>query len=399
MFLHLQIPGFHAVVHQAFHPAARGRPVAVAVDAGLQAPLFATSPEARVHHIQPGVRADEALRRCPGLIVVPPDPDAYRQVQRRLGAICAAFTPRVGGTAGRLDLDLAATGTLWQRSEGSGPLAGPEMSARGIAGEIRRRCAQELSLDVYVGGSARLFVARLAAHLARAPHVAGHGVIVVAAGDEAAVTDLMPVTLVTDCAAHVRELLERCGISTIGQLRALSADDLVGLVGPDGADLYESVHGLREEVVPELVEPEPAVSATCRSGAGGAGPDGADAMITVLARELGFHLRQRQLACTRLALEVTWLDARATVQAMPLSYQSAHDLELGCAARALFAKANPRGALLARLRLTGSGLCTMEQQQELFACERTPRPPAARAQAKDRSGSGPLRGIPVSPSA
>ena len=47
MFLHLQIPGFHAAVHQAAEAGLRGRPVAVAVDAGPQAPLFATSVETR----------------------------------------------------------------------------------------------------------------------------------------------------------------------------------------------------------------------------------------------------------------------------------------------------------------------------------------------------------------
>ena len=47
MFLHLAIPGFHAAAHQAANATLRGRPVAVAVDNGDQAPLFAVSLEGR----------------------------------------------------------------------------------------------------------------------------------------------------------------------------------------------------------------------------------------------------------------------------------------------------------------------------------------------------------------
>ncbi|MBA2479037.1 MAG: DNA polymerase IV, partial [Planctomycetes bacterium] len=54
MFLHLSIPGFHAAVHQAASAALRDRPVAVAVDAGEQAPLFAVSLEGRSEGVWPG---------------------------------------------------------------------------------------------------------------------------------------------------------------------------------------------------------------------------------------------------------------------------------------------------------------------------------------------------------
>src|SRR5688572_1908392 len=152
MFLHLQVPGFHAVVHQARIPALRGRPVAVAVDAGLHAPLFATSPEARCFHVAVGMRTDEALRRCPRLQVVTPEPEIYRAAQRSLAAVCAGFTARVGGSAGRIDLDLTGTESLWPQRAAGWSADDAVAGARAVAVALRRRCAEELRFAVYLGG-------------------------------------------------------------------------------------------------------------------------------------------------------------------------------------------------------------------------------------------------------
>lgn len=369
MFLHLQVPGFHAVVHQALSPALRGKPVAVAVDAGLQAPLFAASPEARRCHVAVGMRTDEALRRCPRLQVVTPDPDAYRAAQRSLAAVCAGVAARVGGSAGRIDLDLTGMEPLWQRPTGTST-DDPVAVARAVAIAVRRRCAEELRFEVYLGGGERLLIARLAAALAREPQLSQQGVMILCATEEAAATDLMPIVLLADCDAHIRDLLERCGITTIGQLRALSADALLGLVGPGGARLYDVLHGLREDLVPEVMDAEPSITAACRAGAGGAGVEGVHGMLAVLARELAFHLRQRHLGCTRLTLDIGWCDARSLTASADLRYQTVADHALAAAAGEVFVHHARAGVRVDRLRLTATGLCTAELQQEWFPGER-----------------------------
>jgi DNA polymerase-4 len=364
MFLHLQIPGFHAAVHQANDPSLQHRPVAVAMDARLHAPLFATSPEARLRHIEPGMSADVAVRRCPDLIVVPPDPHAYRQAQRQLSRICRTYTPRVGGTTGRLDLDLTPTRTAQATRANDIPAqTGEEASVRHIAASIRRRCASELHLDGYLGGSARLLEARMAATLARAPHMAHDGIVVIAIGNECAMTDLMPVGLFTDCQAHVRDLLGLCGIATMGQLRTLSADSLLGLLGPAGTAIYESMHGLRDEVISEIADPEPSVSAGCHCGPTGAGPSTSGDMIKLLAREVGVQLRQRQLACLRVTLEVSWLVTPKSAFTARLSRPSLADHDLCCAGATLFGRNRHRDARAAHLRLIVTGLCMAESPE------------------------------------
>lgn len=376
MFLHLQVPGFHAVVHQVRTPTLRGRPVAVAVDAGLQSPLFATSPEARLCHVVVGMRTDEALRRCPHLQVVTPDAELYRTAQRALAQVCAGVTARVGGSAGRIDLDLAGTEELWRQRAGIAVADDPLAAARAVALMLRRRCATGLGVEVFIGGGGRLLIARLAAALAREPQLAQEGVMVLGTAEENAATDLMPIALLADCDAHIRDLLGRCGIATIGQLRALPADELLGLVGPGGARLYDVLHGLREEMVPEVTDSEPSLSAVCRGGVGGAGPEGVQGMLGVLARELAFQLHQRHLGCTRLTLDIGWCDARTSGAGVDLRYQTAADHALATAAGELFAQHARVGVRVDRLRLTATGLCTAELQQEWFPGT---RPAAAEA--------------------
>lgn len=236
-----------------------------------------------------------------------------------------------------------------------------------IATDLRSRCARELHLDVYLGGGPRLLIARLAAALARGSQVGYDGIAILSAEDEASATDLMPIVLLTDCDAHIRELLERCGINTIGQLRELSADDLLGLVGPGGARVYDVLHGLHEEVVPEIRDPEPSLTAVCRAEDGGAGPAEVESMIQVLARELAFQLRRHHLGCTRLTLDLTWCDARSATASVDLRYQVTADHALLAAAQQLYATHARPDARIERLDLMGSGLCTAEFQEEWFS--------------------------------
>ncbi|HEX3133929.1 MAG TPA: hypothetical protein VHX44_10165 [Planctomycetota bacterium] len=361
MFLHLQVPGFHAAVHQARLPSLRGRPVAVAVDAGLQSPLLSTSQEARRRHVIEGMRADEALRRCPDLQVVTPDPEMYREAQRQLTALCARFAPRVGGSAGRLDLDVSGT---WHQGINEVHNADARSGAAMIASSLRSRCARELHLDAYVGGGPRLVIARLAAALARSSQLSLGGTTIISAGEEKAATNLMPIVLLTDCDAHIRELLERCAITTIGQLRALSADHLISLVKPSSAHLYNVVHGLRKKIIPEILDPEPSVIATCRAGEGGAGLEGVQGMIHVLAREMAFQLHRRHLACTRLILDMGWCDARTAKVSVDLRYQTTADHALAAATNQLFAQHARPDVRIDRLSLVAAGLCSAEFQQE-----------------------------------
>ena len=102
MFLHCQIPGFYAAVHQAICPELRGQAVAVAVDSAAQALFFFKLLAARQLGIWPGMRADRAQKRSPHIHIALPEPlIGIKQLQYKLIECFAHYSPNVGGKRGR----------------------------------------------------------------------------------------------------------------------------------------------------------------------------------------------------------------------------------------------------------------------------------------------------------
>lgn len=384
MFFHLAIPGFHAAVHQAGVAALRGRPVAVAIDAGEQAPLFATSREARAAGVWPGLRAAAARRRCPGLQVVTPEPEWYRRAQARLVDLCNAYTPRVGGRAGHLDGDLAGTERLWGVRIGhpDRPLA----QAEAIAAALHAAVGRAFGVVAGIGVAPRLIAARLAARLAARD--AG-GVVAIADADERVRLDPLPLDWLGGSDEAVAQLAG-CGVATLGDARALGPDRLRELCG-DGADgIVAALTGEHEPVVPELVDPAPELSAARRCGDAGADPAAAARLVAAMARELGFALRARGLACTTVGFSGRHLDGRTAQGAHRAAQPLRHDDELTAIACGLVAR-RARRVHWERLTLTAGGLCAAEEQQELFAPQRAHRLERARDALRQRFGAEQVR--------
>lgn len=386
MYLHLSIPGFHAAAHQAADQALRGRPVAVAVDAGEQAPLFAVSLEGRAAGVWPGMRAAVARRRCPALAVVTPDPELYRRTQRAVAELCAGYTPRVGGGAGRIDADLDGTEALWRTRLRPGTVIDDALEqAILVARELVRASHERLRLRAFAGAADRLGAARVAARLAREPAYARLAVVGVAAAHERALLDPLPVSWLRECPPAAAQALDDCGVATIGEARELGVTGLARLLGDDAAAVLGALGEADEPLVPELADPEPSIAVACHCGDAGAGPERAAIMLAQLARELGYALRTRSLACTSLTLEGRWLDGRGAAMAHHARRQLRHDDELAVVARELADK-RARRVHWQRLSLVATGLVGAEDQLELFAPGRHHRLEDARDLLRRRFG-------------
>jgi nucleotidyltransferase/DNA polymerase involved in DNA repair len=295
--------------------------------------------------------------------------------------------------AGRLDVDLGGTEPYWGGRLPAACAATPAAQARHLAERCVSRCASELGLPAHAGSGHRLLSARLAARLARDPALAVRGVHALAAtaAQEQAASDPLPVAWLSECTAASAATLAGCGITTIGALRPLGLGDLALMLGAEAAGLHATLHGTVPDLVPAEVDPEPSLGAATRCGAGGAGDDEARQLVRALARELGVQLRARQLACTTLTLSGRWLDHRVAQATLPGSYQLRHDHELFVLAERLRARVRPRRVAWERLRLSASGLCAAEEQQELFAPARRDRLESVQDRIRQRFGADLLR--------
>ena len=112
--------------------------------------ILAKSIPAKKMGVRTGESIGEALRKCPSLILVPPNHTLYRQRSRQLMAILEEYTPLVE----QVSIDEAfmdMTGTQWLWGE---PVA--------VAHTIRERVKTELGFTVNIGISVNKLLAKMA---------------------------------------------------------------------------------------------------------------------------------------------------------------------------------------------------------------------------------------------
>lgn len=93
---HSDMNSFYASVEQAEHPELRGKPVAVAGKQELRHGIILTkSKEAKAYGVKTAEAIWEARKKCPGLIVVPPDYRLYQRYSRMARSIYYQYSDLV----------------------------------------------------------------------------------------------------------------------------------------------------------------------------------------------------------------------------------------------------------------------------------------------------------------
>src|SRR6266496_80441 len=148
--IHIDMDAFYTSVEQRDDPKRRGKPVAVGGPAASRGVVAAASYEARVFGVRSAMPMARAVRRCPDLVVVPPDFARYRAVSQQVMAILRSSTPLVEP----LSLDeayLYVTDNLWG-----------EPLATKVAKTLKARIRAELELTASAGVAPNKFLAKIA---------------------------------------------------------------------------------------------------------------------------------------------------------------------------------------------------------------------------------------------
>lgn len=225
--LHVDMDAFYASVELLRHPELRGCPVVVGGGEG-RGVVAAASYEARRYGIRSAMSGAEARRRCPELVTLSPDHRHYGEVSAEIRKVFETVTPLVEPLA----LDeafLDVSGAL--SAFGSG---------RHIAEYLRRKIDEVLSLDCSVGVASNKFIAKLASvdakPVASTDGVrSGRGVVVVAAGDEAAYVASMPVGRLWGVGPRTRERLAAIGVDRVEDLRRIDQRIVISALGEAAA--------------------------------------------------------------------------------------------------------------------------------------------------------------------
>lgn len=224
--IHVDMDAFYASVEQRDNPDLRGKPVAVG-GSSKRGVVAAASYEARAFGVKSAMPSVTAQRRCPDLIFVKPRFEVYRSVSRQIREIFARHTDLIEPLA----LDEAYL-DVTQDKQGIG-------SAVKIAKAIRAAIREETGLTASAGVSYNKFIAKLASDQNKPD---GLCLILPEQGEGFVAT--LPVRRFHGVGPRTAEKMERLGIHTGADLRAMSEEWLHRNFGSAGSYLFKAARGI-----------------------------------------------------------------------------------------------------------------------------------------------------------
>jgi DNA polymerase-4 len=347
-------PAFCTTLEGLVAPALRTRPLAIAPPGADRAVILALSAEARLAGLERGMPVRKALRLCPDLIVLPPNPRLYARASRALHAILQSYAPTIEPRGyGHAFLDITGTGRLF----------GPPQD---VAARIRRETSERLNLPLSVGVAANKLVSQAAIRADRRTGgpADGESQLYVPSGDEREFLAPHQIEVLPELHPRMRARLEDYQLDLIGEVAAIPESALCAVFGREGRTLRARARGIDPRPV---LPPERQVEfhlvhtlATDTNDLGVLHP-----VLRAMCDRLGSRLRQRQLTAGRIRVEATYADYTVVTRAVSLS-ASVLDAELWDAARRAFALANSKRLAIRAVALMLDRLMEGEAQLELW---------------------------------
>lgn len=226
IILHIDLNSFYASVEQVYNPELRGKPIAIAGNPLERRGIIITcSYEARALGVKTTMNVGEAKRRCPELVILPPNFDRYRDSSKRFFNLLREFTPLLEPVSideGFLDIT--------QLTEIKHALT--------IAQEIQDRILTELSLPCSIGVAPSKFLAKTASDMKKPM-----GITVLRKRDVPKVLWPLDVIEMHGIGSSTAEKLYALSIKTIGDLAHADEYKIRSVLGKNGERLRQRANG------------------------------------------------------------------------------------------------------------------------------------------------------------
>jgi len=239
IILHSDLNNFFASVECALNPDLKGKPVAVCGDPEKRhGIILAKSEQAKKFGVRTAETVWQAKKKCPDLILVPPQHKKYLEYSKRVYEIYTRFTDLVEPfSVDECFLDVTASTFLF----GGG---------KEIADKIRKAVREELSLTVSVGVSFNKSAAKLASDMKKPDATT----VILRENFEKIVYPL-PVSDLLYAGGATCEKLKKYGIRTVGELAKSDDAFIRGILGKAGLTLLSYARGTENDPVnPEKSE-------------------------------------------------------------------------------------------------------------------------------------------------
>lgn len=225
--IHVDMDCFYAAVEMRDNPDLRNIPLAVGGSADRRGVISTCNYIAREYGVHSAMATAFAMRLCPDLTVIPGRMQYYKDISRQIRHIFQRYTDIIEP----LSLDeayLDVTGTEHCQS-----------SATLIAEEIRRSIREELGLTASAGVAPNKFIAKICSDLNKPD-----GQYVVAPHEVDEFVKELPLGKIPGVGKVTQKRLEKLGLKTCADVRALDEKEVVRMLGNLGSLLSKRARGI-----------------------------------------------------------------------------------------------------------------------------------------------------------
>ncbi len=347
--MHLHIPAFSIAVERVCHPELRDRPVAVAPPHSERALILSASTEARKEGVFKGMPLGKALKFCPDLTVLHPNPALTEKASQVLTKMVAQYTPLWEPfRPGHIYLDMTGTERLWGR-------------AKDTASRLRREIKGHLRLSGGVGVAGNKMVSSIASRL-----ILSEGILDVDHGKESSFMAPLKVDMLPGV-GHVRRriLLEELNITLVREIAIMDMGSLRIIFGRQAHVIHQRAFGIDPTpVYPPRIRPTVTEKITLP------GDENDDRILLGilygLVERCARRLRSRSLIPRKAGLVFRYADQMEVTRQIHLPHGSLWDLDLYGPLEKIFFKACQRRVGVRFMRVWFQDFSAATSQLPLF---------------------------------
>ena len=347
--IHFHIPAFFIAVERVCHPELRDRPVAVAPPHSERALILSASSEARQEGIFKGMPLGKAIKFCPALTVLPPNPGLTEKASQLLTHMLAQYTPLWEPfRPGHVYLDVTGTERLWGR-------------AKDTASRLRREIKGHLRLSGAVGVAGNKMVSSIASTI-----MLSEGVLDVDHGQESSFMAPLKVDVLPGI-GHVRRriLLEELNITLVREVATMDMGSLKLVFGRQAYVIHQRAFGIDPTpVYPPRIRPMVTEEITLP------GDENDDRILLGilygLVEKCARRLRSRALFPRKAGLVFRYADQVEVTRQTTLPHGSFWDLDLYGPLEKIFFKACQRRVGVRFMRVWFQNFSASSSQLPLF---------------------------------
>jgi DNA polymerase-4 len=237
--LHIDMDAFFAAVEQKRHPELKDKPVVIggSGDPSKRGVVSTASYEARKFGIHSAMPLRTAYKLCPHAIFLPVDYEEYSRISEKIKKIIGEFT--------NVMEDMGIDEAFLDISQS-------DNTSAEIAGKIKRKIKDETYLTCSIGIAPNKLLAKIASDMQKP-----YGLTILTNDDIETRIWPLSVRKISGVGPKNEAYLKDMGVETIGQLAALSLDNLIENFGESyGKYLYQASRGIDDSPLITHWEPK-----------------------------------------------------------------------------------------------------------------------------------------------